>query len=67
MKILRAKWLVEMGEYISENPRIVVNSITHASISAALDNCCESDPEPDEEGEEDVDVLSDEDCDHFKQ
>ena len=48
MKVMTAKWLVEMGEYSSENPQIVVSGFRHAGISAALDNSCES-----EQGEED--------------
>ena len=64
MKVLTAKWLVEMGEYLSENPQIVVNGFRHAGISAALDldDSYESDQEDGEEGQE-ADVLSDEECD----
>ena len=42
--------------YISENPQIVVSGFRHAGISAALDDCCESD----QEDEKEADVLSDE-------
>ena len=64
MKVLTAKWLVEMGEYLSENPQIVVNGFRHAGISAALDldDSYESDQEEGEEVQE-ADVLSDEECD----
>ena len=64
MKVLTAKWLVEMGEYLSENPQIVVNGFRHAGISAALDldDSNESDQEEGEEVQE-ADVLSDEECD----
>ena len=57
MKVLTEKSLVEMGEYLSENPQIVVNGFSDAGISAALelDDSYESDQE---EGE--VDDLSDE-------
>ena len=64
MNVLTAKWLVEMGEYLSENPQIVVNEFRHAGISAALDldNSYESDQEGGEEVQE-AEVLSDKECD----
>ena len=64
MKVLTAKWLVEMGELLSKNPQIVVNGFRHAGISAALDldDSYESDQEEGEEVQE-ADVLSDEECD----
>ena len=58
MKVLTAKWLVEMWEYISENPQIVVNGFKHAGILSALNGCGQSDSDA-SEGE--ADVLSDED------
>ena len=58
MKVMTAKWLVEMGEYSSENPQIVVSGFRHAGISAALDNSCESEQE--EVGGEEADILIDE-------
>lgn len=62
MKVLTSKWLVEMGEYLSENPQVVVSGFRHAGISVAVDNSCESeqDEEGDDEVEEEADVLSDE-------
>ena len=64
MKVLTAKWLVEMGEYLSENPQVVVSGFRHAGISAAIDNSCESEQEEEEDDdeveEEGADVLSDE-------
>ncbi len=65
MKVLTAKWLVEMGEYLSENPQIVFNGFRDTGILAALDLDDSSDSESDqEEGEVDevegADVLSDE-------
>ena len=61
MKVLTAKWLVEMGEYLSENPQIVVNGFRHAGISAALD--LDDSYESDQEEVQEADVLSDEECD----
>lgn len=50
-----------MGEHISET---LVKGFRHAGISAALDNCCEKDEgNEDEGGEEEANVLSDEDPD----
>ena len=66
MKVLTAKWLVEMGEYLLENPQVVVSGFRHAGISAAIDKSFESESEEEEEGdddeigEEEADVLSDE-------
>ena len=32
---LTARWLVEMGEYVSENPQILVNGFRHAGMLAS--------------------------------
>ena len=37
LKILGAKWLVEMAEYISDNPQFIVIGFRRAGICAALD------------------------------
>ena len=44
LKELGAKWLVEMGEYISSNPQFIVNSFRCAGVPGALDSYRE-DPE----------------------
>ena len=36
MKELGAKWLVDMANYISDNPQFIVNSFIHAGIAKAL-------------------------------
>ena len=58
MKVSTAKWLVEMWEYIVENPQRVVYGFKHAGILSALDGCSQSDSQA---GEEEADSLSDED------
>ena len=37
MKEVCAQWLVEMAEYISDNPRFIVSGLMHSGISAAID------------------------------
>ena len=37
MKELSAKWLVEMADYIADNPQFVVNGFRCAGISGVLD------------------------------
>jgi hypothetical protein len=49
MKVSTAKWLVEMGEYMSENPQIVFNGFRHTGI-LDLDNSSDSESDQ-EEGE----------------
>ena len=43
LKVLGAKWLVEMAEYISDNPQFIVNGFRRAGICAALDGYREDD------------------------
>lgn len=37
LKELGAKWLVQMSEYISDNPQFIVNGFIRSGISGALD------------------------------
>ena len=39
MRELNARWLVEMAEYISDNPQFIVNGFIRAGISEPLDGC----------------------------
>ena len=39
MRKLSARWLVEMAEYISDNPQFIVNGFIRAGISESLDGC----------------------------
>ena len=55
VKELSAQWLVEMAEYIADNPQFVVNGFGRAGISNALDYSEHSE----EESGEDSDMLSD--------
>lgn len=57
LKELSARWLVEMAEYIADNPQFVVNGFRRAGISHALDD---SDYTEEDVGEE-LELLSDED------
>ena len=36
---LSVRWLVEMAEYISDNPQFIVNGFIWAGISESLDGC----------------------------
>ena len=37
LKELGARWMVEMAEYFTDNPQIIVNGFVKASIAGALD------------------------------
>ena len=37
MKQVGMKWLVEMVEYISQNPQFIVNGFMEAGIASAID------------------------------
>ena len=54
LKELGAKWLVEMADYISNNPQFIVNGFRRAGIPGALDGY-EEDPE---DLEEELEELS---------
>ena len=45
VKNVGAKWLVEMSEYISDNPHFIVNSFIRSGITGALDDTVEDDSE----------------------
>ena len=55
MKEAGAKWLVEMAEYISDNPLIIVNGFIRSGITSAADglNTDECDKEQSSSTEED--------------
>ena len=38
LKELGANWLVQMAEYFTDNPQIIVNGFVKAGIAAALDD-----------------------------
>ena len=42
LKEIGAKWLVEMFEYICDNPQIIVNCFIHSGITAAFDGDLQS-------------------------
>ena len=56
LKELGAQWMVEMADYFTENPQIIVNGFVRAGITAALDG---KDPEDDKERDYDYDTESD--------
>ena len=37
LKELGAKWLIQMAEYLADNPQIIVNGFLRAGITGALD------------------------------
>lgn len=57
LKKLGAKWLVQMAEYFSDNPQLVVNGFLRAGIASALDHDCLSEQES--QGEADSGTESD--------
>ena len=57
LKELGAKWLVQMAEYFSDNPQLVVNGFLRAGIASALDHDCLSEQES--QGEADSGTESD--------
>ena len=68
VKELSAHWLVEMAEYIADDPQFVVNGFQRPGISSALDgtknlghegNADEESNMFSEESDEDILVLSD--------
>lgn len=58
VKELSAKWLVEMSDYIANNPQFIVHGFRRCGILKAMDRChIEEDSEPEVEQE----LLSDDD------
>lgn len=58
VKELSAKWLVEMSDYIANNPQFIVYGFGRCGVLKAMDRChIEEDSEPEVEQE----LLSDED------
>ena len=50
LKELGVKWLVQMAEYFSDNPQLVVNGFLRAGIASALDHDCSE-----QEGQDETD------------
>ena len=66
VKELSAKWLVDMFEYVSDNPQFIVNGFRRAGITYALDD--EQPAESDgDNGDESAEVISDEDFDDMEE
>lgn len=66
MKEVGAKWLVEMAEYISDNPHIIVNGSVHSGIISAVNGLVDTGPEEGDDnhsGSEDLDSTNCEDSD----
>ena len=57
LKELVAMWMVDMSEYLAENPQIIVNGFVKAGITAALDR------KQTEDTEDDVDYNTESDFD----
>ena len=62
LKEVGAKWLVDMADYISNNPKIIVNRFIQAGIIRALGGL--EDVESDEMGPREIE--SDNDSDDFE-
>ena len=62
MKEIGAKWLVDMADYIIDNPRFTVNGCLHSGITGAADDQMESDDDAQQDSdaeEQDSDNGSD--------
>ena len=53
MKKISAKWLVDMAEYLSDNPQIIVNGFIRSGIPGALDGLQEDTDSGNESSQED--------------
>lgn len=53
MKEISAKWLVDMAEYLSDNPQIIVNGFVRSGIPGALDRLQEDTDSGNESSQED--------------
>ena len=60
MRELGAKWMVQMAEYLSDNPQFIVNGFIRSGISKALDGYDDRDSEESDQDSE-CEELSDED------
>ena len=58
LKELGAKWLVQMANYFTDNPQIIVNGFVKAGITAALDG--------QENQQEEMHVMEDDSEDDFE-
>lgn len=66
IKEVGAPWLVELYEYMHENPDIVVNGFVKSGMSKAMDGLIDSDLELQEEQESDSDMEDDEDIQEYE-
>ncbi len=57
--VIGAKWLVEMAEYISDNPQFIINGFVRSGITGAIDGV-EDETESDNESNNSDHVTSDE-------
>ena len=64
IKVLSAKWLVEMSEYLAENPQFIVSGFRRAGILMALDGKTDEDFLEDDGNEDFDDNSDDEDLDY---
>ena len=53
MKEISSKWLVDMAEYLSDNPQIIVNGFVRSGIPGALDRLQEDTDSGNESSQED--------------
>lgn len=67
MKVLTAKWLVEMVDFLADNPQFVVNGFRRAGISGALDGRRSEDLESDTAEDCDEGSLLDSDEDSLSE
>ena len=63
VKQIGAKWIVEMAEYISDNPQFVVNGFVRSGITGALDGVMQEDDKAEDLLEEETDSELDSVCD----
>ena len=53
MKELGAKWMVEMADYFTQNPQIIVNGFVRAGIAGALDGYVDKETDSEEDRDSD--------------
>lgn len=61
LSMASAEWIVDMAEYISQNPTFLVNGFIKSGITGALEGISELEAEQDDESEDDSSADKSED------
>ena len=62
LKEVGARWLVQMVEYISNNPQFIVNGFVSFRISSAINGVVEMGAESEHSGTDDIDSTDSDNC-----